>query len=114
MRYKLNCRANPHNRSQKKLYAVPVNNGIITESDLKKEIVVISPFSQGEVANLIIDGVTEIIPKYLLRKKSVCRGDNATLRISFNSESVENSTDFNVGMIDGKKILFTPSTEFKR
>jgi hypothetical protein len=74
-------RVNPRDRSQKKPYAVPVNNGTITEDDLQKEI---------------------------------CLGDSVTLPISLNSEGVENSADFNVGMIDSMKRFFMPSAELKQ
>jgi predicted histone-like DNA-binding protein len=113
MKYRFIWRANPQNRSQRKLYATPVNNGMITEDDLKREIAGISSLSRGDVGN-VIDSVTEVTPKYLLMGKSVSLGNIGTLRISFSSEGVDDPADFNVGMISGKKIIFTPSTELKK
>jgi predicted histone-like DNA-binding protein len=113
MKYKLIWRANPQDRSQQKLYAAPVNDGTVTKSDLAKEITAISSLSKGDVSN-VIECILEVIPKYLLMGKSVNLGEIGTFRISFSSEGVDEKADFNVGKIDGVKIIFTPSTELKK
>jgi hypothetical protein len=46
--------------------------------------------------------------------KSVSLGEIGTLRVSFSSEGVDDKAGFNVGMINGKKIIFTPGTELKQ
>jgi predicted histone-like DNA-binding protein len=113
MQYRLIWRVNPQDRTKKNLDAVPVNNGTITESDLKKEISIISSLSKGDVAN-IIDSITEVVPKYLIMGKSVSLGNIGTLRTSFSSAGVDNHDDFRVSMIGGVKFLLTPSTELKK
>jgi predicted histone-like DNA-binding protein len=113
MKYKLIWRVNPQDRTKRKLYAVPVNDGTITESDLKKEISALSSLSRGDVGN-VIDSITEVTPKYMLMGKSVKLGALGSLRISFGSEGVDDPSEFNVGMINGKKFLFTPSPELKK
>lgn len=45
--------------------------------------------------------------------KSVKLGELGTLRVSFSSEGVEEESEFNVGLINGLKIIFTPSIELK-
>jgi hypothetical protein len=47
MKYKLIWRKNPQDRNSQKFHATPVNDGTVTESDLKKEIVTISSLSKG-------------------------------------------------------------------
>jgi predicted histone-like DNA-binding protein len=113
MKYKLIWRANPQNRTQQKLYAVPVNNGTVNKADLTKEIVTVSSLSKGDVSNAI-ECVIDVIPKYLLMGKSVNLGELGTFRLSFSSEGVEEKSDFNVGKINGVKVIFTPSTELKK
>jgi predicted histone-like DNA-binding protein len=53
------------------------------------------------------------MPRYLLLGKSVSLGNFGTLRLSFSSEGVEDAKDFNVNMISGVKVVFTPSVDFK-
>jgi predicted histone-like DNA-binding protein len=112
MKYKLNERANPQDRSQVKWYAAPVNDGRVTKTDLAKEIVGISSLSRGDISN-VIENLLDTIPKYLLMGKSISLGEFGTLRLSFSSEGVENPVDFNVHHISGVKVIFTPGVELK-
>ncbi|MDR2086998.1 MAG: DNA-binding protein [Dysgonamonadaceae bacterium] len=113
MKYRLIWRANPQDRTKKKLYAAPVNDGTISEEDLKKEISTISSLSKGDVGN-VFDGITDVTPKYMLMGKSVKLGNIGSLRISFSSEGVDDPAEFNAGMINGKRFIFTPSPELKK
>jgi predicted histone-like DNA-binding protein len=113
MKYKLIERKNPQDRSQAKWYATPVNDGRVTENDLKSEIVELSSLSKGDVSN-VIESLMDVMPKYLLMGKSINLGQLGTLRISFSSEGVQNPTDFNVSKIKGIHIVFTPSVDLRR
>jgi predicted histone-like DNA-binding protein len=113
MKYRLIWRVNPQNCTEKKLCAVPVIDGIITEEDLKKEISTLSSLSKGDVAN-VLDGITGVTPKYMLMGKSVKLGNIGSLRTSFSSEGVDDSSEFNVNLINGKQSAFTPSTGLKK
>ncbi len=112
MKYKLIERANPQDRTQKKWYASPVNEGKITKSDLAKDIVGASSLSRGDVSNAI-ENIIDTMPKYLLMGKSMNLGEFGTLRISFSSEGVDTPEQFNTSKICGVKVVFTPSVEFK-
>ena len=112
MKYKLVSRANPQDRTKSKLYAQPVNEGIVTQKTISTDIVDLSSLSRGDVSN-VIESLIATIPRYLLMGRSIKLGDLGTLRISFTSDGVENSKDFNTNMIRGVKVIFTPSTEFK-
>jgi predicted histone-like DNA-binding protein len=112
MKYKLIERANPLDRTQKKWYASPVNEGKISKSDLAKEIVGTSSLSRGDVSNAI-ENIIDTMPKYLLMGKSINLGEFGTLRISFSSEGVDTPEQFNTNKILRVKVVFTPSVEFK-
>lgn len=107
-----NLRANPQDRTKKKLYAAPVYDGKIIKPELAAEIVNVLSLSRGDVSN-VIENIIDIIPKYLLMGKSINLGELGTLRVSFTSEGVENASDFNVSKISGTRVLFTPSTKLR-
>jgi len=114
MRYKFIERANPLDKdAPKKLYAAPVYNGKIDKKQIADDLVLISSLSRGDISS-VIENLLDSIPKYLLRGYSVQLGDLGTLRISFSSEGVDDPDSFHVGMIRGKKILFTPGPAFKK
>ena len=114
MKYKLIERANPLDKdATKKLYAAPVYSGKIDKKQIADDLVLISSLSRGDISS-VIENLLDSIPKYLLRGYSVQLGDLGTLRISFSSEGTDASDNFNVGMIRGKKILFTPGSAFKK
>jgi predicted histone-like DNA-binding protein len=113
MKYKLTERINPQNRADKKWYATPVNDGKVTKTAISTEIILMSSLSRGDVSNTI-ESLLEVVPKYLLMGKSVSLGELGSLRISFSSEGVEDPDEFNVGMIKGVRVIFTPSVELKK
>ena len=114
MKYKLIERANPLDKdAPKKLYAAPVYNGRIDKKQIADDLVLISSLSRGDISS-VIENLLDSIPKYLLRGYSVQLGDLGTLRISFSSEGADDPDSFHVGMVRGKKIIFTPGPAFKR
>lgn len=90
-----------------------MNEGKITKTDLTREIVKISALLRGDVAS-VIENLLDILPKYLLKGKSVGHGELGTMRVSFGSEGVEREEDFDNGKISGVKIVFTPGVELKK
>ena len=112
MQYKLVERSNPQKKEEVKWYATPINNGKVTKTEVMKEIVNVSSLSRGDVSNAI-ENLIDIVPKYLLMGKSVNLGELGTLRLSFSSKGVEKPEEFNVQLIKGVRVVFTPSTEFK-
>jgi predicted histone-like DNA-binding protein len=114
MKYKLTERKNPQNpQAAAKLYATPVNEGKVSQKEIAADIVGLSSLARGDVAN-VIDSLIDTVPKYLLMGRSVSLGELGTLRISFSSEGVENAAEFNISMITGVRVLFTPSPELRR
>ena len=113
MKYKLIQRANPQDRMAVKWYALPVNDGKISKSDLARRIVNMSSLSRGDVSN-VIENMIDIVPKYLMMGKSISLGELGTLRVSFGSDGVDDAAQFSNAKIKGLKIIFTPSVELKK
>ena len=110
MKYKMIERGNPSNPSApKKLYASPVYDGMVNMKTLEDDLVLISALSRGDISS-VLKNTLDAIPKYLLMGKSVQLGELGTLRISFSSEGVSTANEFTVGMIKGKRVIFTPET----
>jgi len=114
MKYKFVERGNPTDKTaEKKLYATPVYNGRIDKKQIADDLVLISSLSRGDISS-VIENLLDSIPKYLLKGYSVQLGELGTFRISFSSEGVDDPESFQVGMIRGHKILFTPGPAFKK
>ncbi|MDR1272970.1 MAG: DNA-binding protein [Odoribacteraceae bacterium] len=114
MKYKLGKRKNPQDpQAEPKLYAIPVNEGKVSQQEVAADIVNLSSLARGDVGN-VISSLIDTVPKYLLMGKSVNLGELGTFRISFSSEGVEKPGDFTVDKISGVRIVFTPSVELKR
>ncbi|GHV47342.1 hypothetical protein FACS1894181_00600 [Bacteroidia bacterium] len=113
MKYRFVARANPQKPEEVKQYAAPVNDGKITIEDLAKDIVGASSLSRGDVTSTI-ENMVDAMLKYLLMGKSVSLGELCTMRVSFSSVGVEHVKDFHVGLINGKKFVFTPGVALKK
>ncbi|CAL2107189.1 HU-HIG domain-containing protein [Tenacibaculum sp. 190524A02b] len=113
MKYKLIERANPRDRSlPNKWYASPVNSGKVTEKSIAKEIASRSSLTAGDVMN-VLQNFLDLLPNHLIDGKSVKLGDFGSFRISFSSTGVETKEDFTTDKIKGRKVIFTPSSDFK-
>jgi predicted histone-like DNA-binding protein len=114
MKYKLVRRKNPrYPQAEAKLYAIPVNEGKVTQQEVAVDIVNLSSLSRGDVGN-VINSLIDTVPKYLLMGRSVNLGELGTFRISFSSKGVDEPGDFTVDKISAARIVFTPSVELKR
>lgn len=113
MKYKLIERGKPGDETApKKWYASPVNAGKTDFKAIAKQVAGRSSLTTGDVAN-VIQNFLELLPTYLVDGKSVQLGDFGTFRISFSSEGVEAQEEFNVNKIKSRKVIFTPSSDFK-
>ena len=107
MKYKLVKRGNPQDKdAPKKTYAQPVYDGRVDLKVIANDLVLVSALSRGDISS-VLENTVDIIPKYLLMGRSVQLGELGTLRLSFSSEGVDDPNTFTVGMIRGKKVLFT-------
>ncbi|MDO5616147.1 MAG: HU family DNA-binding protein [Cruoricaptor ignavus] len=114
MKYKLVQKGNPLKpNAEKKWYANPVKSGTTTQKNLATQIAGRSSLTSGDVAN-VLQNLVEILPQELIRGNSVQLGEFGTFRISFSSEGAETEKEYTTDKIKGIKVLFTPSTEFKK
>lgn len=114
MKYKLVQKGNPAKPdAAKKWYANPVKSGTITQKNLATQISGRSSLTSGDIAN-VLQNLVELLPQELIKGNSVQLGDFGTFRVSFSSDGAENEKDFTTDKIKGVKVLFTPSTDFKR
>lgn len=114
MKYKLVQKGNPAKPSApKKWYANPVKSGTTTQKNLASQISGRSSLTSGDVNN-VIQNLLELLPQELIKGNSVQLGDFGTFRISFSSDGVDSENDFTADKIKGIKVLFTPSTDFKK
>lgn len=114
MKYKLIQKEKPGEPdAPKKWYATPVKSGTTTQKNLATQISGRSSLTAGDVAN-VLQNLLELLPQELIKGNSVQLGDFGTFRVSFSSEGVEQEGNFTVSKINGVKILFTPSKDFKK
>ena len=113
-KYKLVKRGNPQNPdAPKKWYASPLSE---TAQDVKA--MTRAATENTTVAPKEMETALELLGNYarqqLLQGHTVRVGDLGTLRITFQSEGVENITDYQASsMIKNARILFTPAKEFR-
>lgn len=113
-KYKLVKRGHPGKPdSPKKWYATP-----LSESPQTVKVMTRVATENTTLAPKELEAALELLGNYarqqLLQGHSVKVGDLGTLRITIQSEGVEDITQYNPQtMIKGARILFTPSKEFR-
>lgn len=112
MKYKLVEKANPQNRKEKKWYANPINQGIVSKYQLSKKIAGNSSLSRREVNN-VLDNLIVELPKHLMAGNSVKLGDFGTLRLSISGDGSNSPNNYSPTNIKKVKIIFTPGSVMK-
>lgn len=113
-KYKLVRRVNPKDKSApKKWYATPMS-----ELPQKVKVMTRAATANTTIAPKEMEVVLELLGNYareqLLQGHSMRIGDLGILRITFQSEGVEDLTKYNASrMIKNPRILFVPSKEFR-
>ncbi len=114
MKYKLIQKLNPLDpEAERKWYASPVKEGTINNYQLSKKIAGLSSLTRGDVIN-VIENMIDEIPQFLMEGYSVNLDNLGTLRLSISSEGTDKPDNFSSENITGRKVVFTPSPEFKR
>lgn len=113
-KYKLIQRGNPQNENApKKWYASPLSEAAQEVKEMTR-----AATENTTVAPKEMEAALELLGNYarqqLLQGHMVKVGDLGTLRITFQSDGVENITDYQASsMIKNPRILFTPAKEFR-
>lgn len=113
-KYKLVKRSNPQDKgAPKKWYASPLSE---TAQDVKA--MTRAATENTTVAPKEMEAALELLGNYarqqLQQGHTVRVGDLGTLRVTFQSDGVENITDYQASsMIKNPRILFTPSKDFR-
>ena len=111
MKIKLVERANPQDRTKKKLYANPVNAGRKSLRDIAKDISGRSSLTRGDIENVLFNFIDRL-PSYLNDGFSVQLGEFGTLRISLTSKGAADAKTFDIESIK-PHVIFTPGVELK-
>ena len=111
MKIKLIERANPQDRTKKKVYANPVNAGRKTLHEIALDISGRSSLTRGDVENVLANFVDRL-PSYLNDGFSVQLGEFATLRLGLTSKGAANEKAFDTESIK-PHVIITPGVEFK-
>ena len=114
MKYRVIKKTNPRDaKAPKKQYAIPVNAGNLAVKDLAKDIASRTSLTRGDIENVLYSFL-EALPTYLKIGMSIKLGEFGTLRLNIKSEGVDEDKKFDASKIKGVKVIFTPSSEFKK
>ena len=111
MKIRLMERANPQDRTKKKIYANPVNAGHKTLHEIAADISGRSSLTRGDVEN-VLSNFVDRLPGYLKDGFSVQLGEFATMRLGLSSKGAVDEKSFDTETIKPYVIL-TPSVDFK-
>ena len=112
--YKLISRPNPLDESAPaKFYATTVSKEAVDIKTLAKTISMLSTVSRTDCV-AVLTAFLEVIPMELLRGNLVRLGDLGTLRLTVQSEGVENEGDFSPSKIKKTRVRFLAGKELKK
>ncbi|MDR2118451.1 MAG: DNA-binding protein [Tannerellaceae bacterium] len=113
MKFKVQKRVNPSRPEGKKIqFAVPINPGKMTVKDFSAQIAARSSLTRGDVESTLTNFL-EALPAFLRLGMSVQLGDLGTMRLSIQSEGVEEDQSFTTNHIKGVRVVFVPGIELK-
>lgn len=114
MKIKLVKKVNPQQpEAEKKWYANPVNQGVITKHRISKDISGRSSLTRGDISN-VLENLIDELPKYLTEGNSVKLGDFGTFRLSISGTGSDSPESYNTANIKKTKVVFTPGAALKR
>ena len=112
MKIYLQERANPQDRTKKKLYGTVFNLGPKTLHEISTDIAGRSSLTRGDIEN-VLSNFVDRVPTYLLDGFSVQMGEFGTIRISISSKGAAKAKEFNTDTIK-IRVIFTPGVAFKK
>lgn len=113
MKYRIVKRTNPLNKDEEKFYAAPQYTEELTVADLAKDISDACTLNATDV-EAVLTSLERKLPMYLKNGFKIQLGNFGRVKLSFSSKGFEKAEDVDASCITRKRILFTPSAEFKR
>ncbi|WP_099464113.1 HU family DNA-binding protein [Parabacteroides provencensis] len=98
--------------SEKKNYAVSINNGISGLKHLCKMIAARSTVSSADV-KAVLDNLNFVMDMELQEGRIVQLGELGNFRMSVSSDGVTDVRDFDQTMLRKPKLIFTPGSELR-
>ena len=112
-KFKLVEREDPaHRGSGGKLYAAPIYQGIMSMSDVAREISGRSTTTYPDILS-VLQNFLEFLPFLMKLGYGVRLNDFGLLRIAFSSEGVETLEDFDVSKIKQPRVTFRTSNKLR-
>lgn len=112
MKYRIVKRLNPKNNDESKFYAAPLYTEELTVLDLAKDISDACTLNVTDV-EAVLTSLVRKLPMYLKNGFKIQLGNFGRVKLSFSSKGYTKEEDVDASGITSKRILFTPSTEFK-
>lgn len=112
VKFKVQEKANPQNRDEKKYYVQPIRVGTIRRNELEDEIVALTSLSRGDVRNVLVTS-SELIGKYITLGYSVTLEDVGTLSLRVNSEGSDTPEEVNAANVKSTSVGFRAATSLR-
>ena len=113
MKYVVQMRKNPQNRTEEKYYLIARSLGVVELGQVCEEISMSSTLTRGDVSNTIMSFL-DIIPKYLKMGYSVNLGELGSFRLSIKSEGSDTEEEATASKVKKVHALFVPSSKIKK
>ncbi len=112
IKFKVQEKANPQNRDEKKYYVQPVRVGTIKRTQLEKEIVDLTSLSKADVRGVLIT-LSELIGKYIALGYNVSIDDVGTLSLRVSSQGSDTPEEVTAANVKKTSVGFRASTTLR-
>ena len=112
VKFKVQEKANPQNRDEKKYYVQPVRVDTIKRTHLEKEIVELTSLSKADVRGVLVT-LSELIGKYITLGYSVSLEDVGTLSLRVSSEGSDTPEEVTALNVKKTSVGFRASTTLR-
>ncbi|MFV0266913.1 MAG: HU family DNA-binding protein [Draconibacterium sp.] len=112
VKFKVQEKANPQNRDEKKYYVQPVRVGTIKRTQLEKEIVDLTSLSKADVRGVLIT-LSELIGKYIALGYNVSIDDVGTLSLRVSSQGSDTPEEVTAANVKKTSVGFRVSTTLR-
>lgn len=112
VKFKVQEKANPQNRDEKKYYVQPIRVGTIKRAQLEKEIVDLTSLSKADVRGVLVT-LSELVGKYITLGYNVSIEDVGTLSLRINSEGSDKPEEVTAANVKKTSVGFRAATSLR-